>query len=315
MSATQDEQQLSNKQPSELTFDQIDVSASVEQIVEGFVPIPRFSQVSFENYRPDPNQPSQSLAVERLREFVGSITVEAEPKRNIFGFRPKQVERSGTPGLYLDGGFGVGKTHLLAASYFEAPAPKAYLSFEELTYTIGAMGMQASLSAFSKYRLICVDEFELDDVGNTMLVKTFTKGVTQGPTRIITTSNTLPSELGEGRFAAEDFKREIGEIASTFEIARIEGDDYRHCPRDGANFNAGQIPSSVLQEAYHRYVPESQTKLYTTFAELCRQLALHHPIHYAQLLYPLEMVFIDSLNTIENQTVALRFRPLYRQAV
>lgn len=292
---------------TELTFDQIDVSASVEQIVEGFVPTPRFSHVSFDNYRPDPNQPSQIAAVERLRRFVADLQTQAEPRRGFLKLLSKPPERTGPPGLYLDGGFGVGKTHLLAASYFGAPGPKAYLSFEELTYTIGAMGMQASVDAFAKYRLLCIDEFELDDVGNTMLAKTFLRGIMQGPTRFITTSNTLPNELGQGRFAADDFKREIGEIASAFEAVRIEGEDYRQRPRDGASYISGPVDDNKLRQAYAAYVPNSKSKIFCTFDELCTRLADYHPIRYAQLLEPLEIVFISELHTIENQMVALRF--------
>ena len=42
------------------------------------------------------------------------------------------------------------------------------------------------------------------------------------------TSNTLPESLGEGRFAAEDFLREIQALAARFEVLRIDGPDYRH---------------------------------------------------------------------------------------
>src|SRR3712207_9046547 len=42
------------------------------------------------------------------------------------------------------------------------------------------------------------------------------------------TSNTLPGSLGEGRFAAEDFLREIQALADRFEVVRVDGEDYRH---------------------------------------------------------------------------------------
>ena len=42
------------------------------------------------------------------------------------------------------------------------------------------------------------------------------------------TSNTLPGSLGEGRFAADDFLREIQALAARFEVLRVDGDDYRH---------------------------------------------------------------------------------------
>ena len=46
--------------------------------------------------------------------------------------------------------------------------------------------------------------------------------------KLAATSNTLPDALGEGRFAADDFRREIQGLASRFEVVRIEGEDYRH---------------------------------------------------------------------------------------
>ncbi len=42
------------------------------------------------------------------------------------------------------------------------------------------------------------------------------------------TSNTLPGKLGEGRFAAADFLREIQGLSSHFRPLRIDGEDYRH---------------------------------------------------------------------------------------
>ena len=38
----------------------------------------------------------------------------------------------------------------------------------------------------------------------------------------------MPLELGAGRFSQKDFAAEIEELASAFEVLRIEGEDYRH---------------------------------------------------------------------------------------
>jgi cell division protein ZapE len=293
----------------ELKLGDIDASASVEEIVKGFVPTPRFAHVSFETYRPDHNYPSQQAALERISDYVNNLAGSDEPRARFFGrwLHRNAPQPEGPKGLYLDGGYGVGKTHLLASAYREAPAPKAYLSFQELTYTFGAMGMQPCIEAFSAYRLICIDEFELDDVGNTMLAKTFLTAVTQGNTRIITTSNTLPTELGQGRFAAEEFKREIGIIAATFESVRIEGEDYRHRDYREGGFLPGLYSSAELQQAYQGYVPQGGAKLYATFDELCQHLEKLHPIRYARLLAPLDAIFLEGLAPIESQMVALRF--------
>ena len=46
-------------------------AVSVDELLKGFYPSPRFGQVSFASYRPDPNQPSQAAAVQALEGFAG----------------------------------------------------------------------------------------------------------------------------------------------------------------------------------------------------------------------------------------------------
>src|SRR5687768_11754021 len=82
-----------------------------DRLVRDLVPPPRFDAERFDTYRPDPQQPSQSAAVERLRGQVDGLRAAGSgnrPRRGWFG----RSARSGTGrGIYLDGGFGVGKTH------------------------------------------------------------------------------------------------------------------------------------------------------------------------------------------------------------
>ena len=122
----------------------------------------------------------------------------------------------------------MGKTHLIAALWHATDGPAAYLTFAELTALIGFEGMDAAVAAFADHRLICLDEFELDDVANTLMTVTFLRRVLAGGAlRVATTSNSLPDRLGEGRFSAEDFRREIAAIAEHFDVVRIDGPDVR----------------------------------------------------------------------------------------
>ena len=85
-------------------------------------------------------------------------------------------------GLYLDGGFGVGKTHLLASAYYLLPGPgpdgapdvpthpKAFATFGELTQLAGVFGFVECIDLLAGYTAVCIDEFELDDPGNTTLI-------------------------------------------------------------------------------------------------------------------------------------------------
>jgi|GEM_PF-2670852 len=79
-----------------LTLDQINCEVSLEEVVRGFVPTPRFSQVSFDNYQPDPTQPSQIEAVQKLRGYVLQIQEDAKPKSGLSKLiKPPRRKRRG----------------------------------------------------------------------------------------------------------------------------------------------------------------------------------------------------------------------------
>ena len=177
-------------------------AVSVDELLNGFYPSPRFGEVSFSSYRPDPAQPSQAHAVHALQHFaagVGARDGDGLFKR-LFG--KKDTSRAG---IYLDGGFGVGKTHLLASLWHAAPGPKAFGTFVEYTNLVGALSFRKTVEALSHYKLVCIDEFELDDPGDTVLMSRLMRELADAGVKLAATSNTLPGSLGDGRFAAVDF--------------------------------------------------------------------------------------------------------------
>jgi cell division protein ZapE len=263
------------------------------RLLETFTPPPRFSGVRFSNYQPNPAFFLQLEAKLRLMRFV----LEGAPRKGFGLFKKTEL----SPSLYLDGGFGVGKTHLLAATWFESNLEKVFLSFAELVYTIGALGMEKAVQAFSKYKLICLDEFELDDVGNTLMVAMFFGRLIPNGTRVVTTSNTLPNQLGEGRFNADDFKREIQSIAARFESLRVDGPDYRH--REGLSA-PHPISDTQLELQFKAF---TGVKALESFTDLNAHLEKLHPIRYVGLLEGVQGVFVKGLSPIKKQDDALRF--------
>ncbi len=263
------------------------------RLLETFVPPPRFAGVRFSNYQPNPAFLTQQTVKTRLEKFVQEVV----PRKSFGFFKKLEI----TPSLYLDGGFGVGKTHLLAATWFESNLEKVFLSFAELVYAIGALGMEKAVQAFGKYKLICLDEFELDDVGNTLMVAMFFGRLIPNGTRVVTTSNTLPNQLGEGRFNADDFKREIQGIAARFESLRVDGADYRH--REGLS-TPHPLTDLELEQQFQHF---SGVKASETFTDLNSHLEKLHPIRYVGLLEGLAGVFITGLKPILKQDDALRF--------
>ncbi len=265
-----------------------------ERLIAELVPPPRFADVSFDSYRPDPAQPSQQQAVEVLRSFAEDLNRPVRKK----GLFRRAGEPEGPGGVYLDGGYGVGKTHLLASLWHTSPAPRLFATFVELTHLVGALGFHDAVAALSSYRLVCVDEFELDDPGDTVLISTLLRNLREHGVRLAATSNTLPGKLGEGRFATEDFLREIQGLAESFESVRIDGEDYRHRGLP----DAPQAPD--LDEVKRR--AESEGASFDHFVDLSRHLAQVHPSKYGALLDGVGVVCLEDVRTVDDQATALR---------
>ncbi len=181
-----------------------------------FVPPPRFREASFAGYLVDPTVPGQAAAIAAVRDFTwagGGLL------RRIFGARRK-------PGLYLDGSFGVGKTHLLAACFHEADGERRYLSFSDAMSLMTMRGPQET-AALLAADLVCLDEFELDDPTNTRLADLLLGLLAERGARFVTTSNTVVGELGDGRMAVDLFRAQLSRIGDAFQGVHVPGADHR----------------------------------------------------------------------------------------
>ncbi|GAA3695912.1 cell division protein ZapE [Zhihengliuella alba] len=276
-------------------------NVSPEQLLDGFEPSYRFGEVSFDNYIPDPQQPSQAAAVQRMREFAASIGGASGGGflGRLFGGGPRKAKA----GLYLDGGFGVGKTHLLASLWHAAPGPKAFGTFVEYTNLVGALSFRKTVDVLKGYKLVCIDEFELDDPGDTVLMSRLMRELSDAGVRLVATSNTLPGALGEGRFAATDFKREIQVLADQFDVIRVDGEDYRH---RGLADAPAPLPDDRI-EAYAEERFPDRTLAVDDFGGLTRHLQRIHPSRYRQLIDGIDVLVLHRVETITEQSLALRF--------
>ena len=274
-------------------------TVSPERLIAQLVPPPTFTGVSFESYRPDPAEPTQAAAVASCLEFCDEAVRRRAGKKKMFGRR----EALPGVGLYLDGGFGVGKTHLLASAYHRLPDspehPRAFATFGELTQLAGVFGFAECIELLADYTVVCIDEFELDDPGNTTLISRLLSALVERGVSVAATSNTLPEQLGEGRFAAQDFLREINTLAGIFTTVRIEGPDYRHrglppAPQplsdDEVAARAERTPGATLDD----------------FDILCEHLATMHPSRYLALIEGVTAVHVTGVHPLEDQSVALR---------
>ena len=261
-----------------------------------FVPPPRFNEVRFDTYLPDPAQPTQRAAVAGLEAFAERLAAPRGGKRGIFR---RSAPPEGRSGVYLDGGFGVGKTHLLASLWHTAPGRKAFGTFVEYTNLVGALGFRTAVAALQEFDLVCIDEFELDDPGDTVLMSTLLGELVSAGVRLAATSNTLPDRLGEGRFAAEDFLREIQGLAAHFDVIRIEGDDYRHR-------GVPEAPGALSSDEVRALVGGIPGATLDRFADLQAHMRTVHPSRYGALVSGVPAVGLLDVSTVTDQAAALR---------
>ncbi len=265
------------------------------------VPPPQFAAATFASYRADPEYPSQQQAKDALATFVGATAPSARRRR---GLRRTPAAPAMRPGVYLDGGFGIGKTHLLAAAFHASRAPRKYFgSFIEYTALVGALGYRGAVDLLRGAGLVCIDEFELDDPGDTMVMTRLLRELVASGSRIAATSNTPPHALGEGRFAARDFLREITAMAEDFQVLRMDGVDFRQRAIDGH-------ARALAQDDYARTIASAATRSVTSddaFSDLMTHLARVHPSRYARMIDDIGVIGLRDAAPLADQSAALRW--------
>ncbi|GLF97812.1 cell division protein ZapE [Streptomyces yaizuensis] len=278
-----------------------------DRLVAEMVPPPRFDSVRFDTYVPDPKQSSQREAVTALSAFAAGLTAAPGDGtaggglRRFFGRRQAPAP-TGPRGVYLDGGYGVGKTHLLASLWHATPAEpalKAFGTFVELTHLVGALGFQQTVRTLGGHRLLCIDEFELDDPGDTVLVSTLLGKLVDSGVALAATSNTLPGKLGEGRFASADFLREIQGLSAHFRPLRVDGEDYRHR-------GLPEAPPPFADEVVERTARTTEGASLDAFPALLDHLARVHPSRYGALIDGVRTVCLTDVRPVPDQSTALR---------
>lgn len=267
----------------------------VERLLSSQTPPPQFAEARFGTYIPDIAQPSQSAALRRMRALAHSLARKQSRLKGLF------TRNQAATGIYLDGGYGVGKTHLLAALAHEVgPEESTYGTFVEYTHLVGALGYAATIARLRTRSVVCIDEFELDDPGDTLIMSRLIRDLSDAGVRVVATSNTQPEALGEGRFAAQDFKREIQSLAKRFEILRIDGPDYR-----ARTLTLDlPVPSDSRVAAAADSTPGATAD---EFTDLLAHLSAVHPSRYGQLIDGVTLAGLTGGHTIDNDAVGLRF--------
>jgi len=142
-------------------------------------------------------------------------------------------------GLYLWGGVGRGKSFLMDA-FFDSVAisRKSRVHFHRFMQDIhhrlrDLQGQENPLQHIAsdiaeEFRLLCLDEFHVTDIGDAMLMRNLLRGLFDHGLVLVTTSNQAPDELYRNGLQRAQFLPAIELIKQHLEIVQVDGGaDYR----------------------------------------------------------------------------------------
>ena len=219
---------------------------------------------------------AQMAALERLQQLADELVAFKAARRSalsrLFGGPP--LPR----GVYLHGGVGRGKSLLMDGFYATVPIRrKTRVHFHAFMRDVHA-GLAAHTSEVDplaavaaaiakRYRVICFDEFHVDEIADAMILARLLSGLFDGGVVLVMTSNYAPDDLWPNGLLRERFLPAIELLKARLDVVEVDaGVDYRlrmlghvetfHVP-------AGPAADAAMEAAYEamRTAPDEATHL------------------------------------------------------
>ncbi|MCF6319283.1 MAG: AFG1 family ATPase [Proteobacteria bacterium] len=162
---------------------------------------------------------------------------KAIPRRNFFFL--KSLKTQPIKGLYFWGGVGRGKSYLIDAFYDCLPFKEKkrihfnhfmqdiHSKLKHLPKTPDPLILVAQALA-TKYRVICIDEFHVDDITDAMIMASFLHALFEQRVTLLFTSNTSPDRLYLNGLQRNRFLPAIDLIKERTKIIKLDNEtDYR----------------------------------------------------------------------------------------
>jgi cell division protein ZapE len=128
-----------------------------------------------------------------------------------------------------------------------------------------------------------------------MLLTSLMRAMLAGEPRILATANADPSSMSGGQSFADDFARELREIAGAFEILSVDGIDWRESGISGEGRGAVDEPGTE-----RRVTRVDWTTLTGFLTEI-------HPMYDAAWLREVDLIELDRIDPFPDTDRALRF--------
>ena len=184
--------------------------------------------------------PAQARLVEELERVYQSLVAVRDT--GVVAWLARRLGRSGREpvrGLYVWGGVGRGKTHLVDL-FHRAPGPEPKLRihfhrFMRLVHAeLKALGERedplqiVAAGIAARARVLCFDEFHVSDITDAMILGRLLAGLFERGTTLVATSNLEPAQLYAGGLQRERFLPAIELIERHAKVVRLDSEvDYR----------------------------------------------------------------------------------------
>ena len=210
------------------------------------------------------NLSSQGIALDNaqasfLEEF---ISIDSTLKPKLFFSKNNLIGN-----LYLYGPVGRGKTMLLQAlndCYFSNSGKFHFIEFMQLVhkklsdFSGNSDPLLMVVKSLSKdYKIIFLDEFQIEDIADAMIIGTLIESLTNKGTRLMITSNSHPDDLYKNGLQRAKFIKTINFINDNFFIHHLIGaEDYRlreiaHFDSSANNRNSDKSVRDFLQRTFN----------------------------------------------------------------
>ncbi|CAM3743853.1 cell division protein ZapE [Polynucleobacter brandtiae] len=183
------------------------------------------------------SDPAQLVAIERLQhcedEWIAYKEIRSNSLKKKF-FKPRLPR-----GIYLWGGVGRGKSFLMDCFFAASPLEKKIrIHFHEFMREVHRelhelSGMADPLDELSKriaerYRLICFDEFHINDIADAMILYRLLTALFKDRVQFVMTSNYAPSQLYPNGLHRDRLLPAIKLLEEQLDVLNVDaGSDYR----------------------------------------------------------------------------------------
>ena len=185
-------------------------------------------RLQHEQFNPDPAQIPVLAALQQIADAL------AQPPRIPRWQQWLGKTEPAIPGLYIWGSVGRGKTWLMDLFFTHLPEPRkqrlhfhhfmrqVHQDLAELKQTKDPLDQLAAQMA-GQWRVICLDEFHVIDIGDAMIFAGLLKGLFQRGLVLITTSNVPPSGLYPNGIQRDRFLPAIALLEQHTQVLTADG--------------------------------------------------------------------------------------------